>query len=56
VKRGVIDPLKVTRSALINASSVSALLLTTSCAIVEVKKDEGGGGEDDGHGHDHEDF
>jgi chaperonin GroEL len=55
VKRGVIDPLKVTRSALINASSVSALLLTTSCAIAEVKKDEPEGG-DDGHGHDHEDF
>jgi chaperonin GroEL len=54
VQRGVIDPLKVTKSALVNASSVSSLLLTTSCAISEIKKDEKE--EDDGHGHDHEDF
>lgn len=34
-ERGVIDPTKVTRSALMNAASVSSLLLTTSCAIAE---------------------
>ena len=33
VKAGVIDPTKVTRSALQNAASISALLLTTECMI-----------------------
>ena len=50
----MIDPLKVTKSALINAASVSGLLLTTSCAIAEKPKadDEDQGGDDhDGHGH-----
>jgi chaperonin GroEL len=56
VQRGVIDPLKVTKSALVNATSVAAMLLTTSCAIAEVKKDDKDEG-DDHHGHDHgEDF
>jgi len=32
---GIIDPLKVTRSALQNAASVSSILITTSCGIVE---------------------
>lgn len=35
VKAGVVDPTKVTRSALQNAASVAALLLTTECMIVE---------------------
>jgi chaperonin GroEL len=39
IERGVIDPVKVTRSALLNAASVSSMLLTTSCAIAE-KPDE----------------
>jgi chaperonin GroEL len=34
-KAGVIDPAKVTRSALQNAASIAALLLTTECAVVE---------------------
>ena len=37
---GIVDPTKVTRSALQNAVSVAALLLTTDCVITEVKKDE----------------
>lgn len=37
---GIIDPLKVTRTALENAVSVAALLLTTEAAIVEEAKDE----------------
>jgi chaperonin GroEL len=37
---GVIDPTKVTRSALQNAVSVASLLLTTDCVITEVKKDD----------------
>lgn len=41
VKHGIIDPTKVTRSALQNATSVAALFLTTECVIAEQpKKDE----------------
>ncbi|HTZ39266.1 MAG TPA: chaperonin GroEL [Syntrophales bacterium] len=50
VKAGVIDPTKVTRSALQNASSVAGLMLTTQCMVAEKPKKEsmppmpGGGG------------
>jgi len=51
VSAGVIDPTKVARTALQNASSIAALLLTTEALICEVKEDEkappmppGGGG------------
>ncbi|HNT56724.1 MAG TPA: chaperonin GroEL [Syntrophales bacterium] len=51
LKAGIIDPTKVTRFALQNASSVSALMLTTQCMIAEKPKEEapmppmpGGGG------------
>jgi chaperonin GroEL len=37
---GIIDPTKVTRSALQNAASVASLLLTTECMIAERPKDE----------------
>lgn len=40
IKVGVVDPLKVTRSALQNASSVSATLLTTEAGVVEIKDEE----------------
>ena len=40
VKTGVIDPLKVTRSGLQNASSISSLILTTQALIVEEDKKE----------------
>jgi len=36
VKAGVVDPTKVTRSALQNAASISGLLLTTECVVTEV--------------------
>jgi chaperonin GroEL len=36
VKSGIIDPAKVTRSALQNAASVAALMLTTECAITDI--------------------
>ncbi len=39
-KAGIIDPKKVTRSALENAASVSAMFLTTETAIVDIPKDE----------------
>jgi len=46
VDQGVIDPTKVTRTAIINAASVAGLLLTTECSINEVPEDKpaGGGG------------
>ncbi len=40
VEAGVIDPKKVTRSALQNAASISGLLITTECLITEIKEDE----------------
>ena len=39
-ERGVVDPTKVTRSALLNAASVSSILLTTSCAIADLPEEE----------------
>jgi len=50
VKAGVVDPTKVTRTALQNAASIAGLLLTTECMITEIpeKKEAPGGG---GHGH-----
>src|SRR6187455_2276323 len=45
VKAGVVDPTKVTRSALQNAASISGLLLTTEAIITELpEKEKGGGG------------
>ena len=40
VEAGVIDPTKVTRTALQNAASVAGLLLTTECVVVEKKEEE----------------
>jgi chaperonin GroEL len=53
VKKGVIDPAKVVRSALQNAASVATLLLTSDALVADLPKDEkkapagGGGGYDD---------
>ena len=52
VKAGVVDPKKVTRSALQNASSIAGLLLTTECLITEApEKDKKSAGGGDHHGH-----
>ena len=40
MKAGVVDPAKVTRTALQNAASIAALLLTTECLITDVPEDE----------------
>lgn len=40
IKAGIVDPAKVTRSALQNAASASSMLLTTEAGVVEIKKDE----------------
>lgn len=37
VEMGVIDPTKVTKTALVNAASISGLILTTDCSITEIK-------------------
>ena len=50
IAAGVVDPTKVTRSALQNASSISGLLLTTECLITDIPEKEEAGGD---HGHDH---
>ena len=39
-KAGVIDPLKVVRSALSNAASIAALMLTTECMVTNLEKDD----------------
>ena len=51
LKEGIIDPKKVTRVALENAASVAGMILTTECALVDIKEDNpasmppmGGGG------------
>ena len=41
VEMGVLDPTKVTRSALQNAASVAGLMLTTDCMVAELPKDDG---------------
>jgi chaperonin GroEL len=56
VADGVLDPVKVTRSALANAASIAALLLTTETLVVdkpEEAEDASGQGHSHGHGHGH---
>ncbi len=42
LKAGIIDPKKVTRVALENAASVAGMILTTECALVEIKEENAG--------------
>ncbi|MGN6299766.1 MAG: chaperonin GroEL [Angustibacter sp.] len=52
---GVIDPVKVTRSALRNAASIASMVLTTDTLVVEKKEEapEAAAGHGHGHGHGH---
>jgi chaperonin GroEL len=52
IKAGVVDPTKVTRTALQNAGSVAGLLLTTDCMITDIPEEEkpAPGGHDHDHG------
>ena len=50
LKAGIIDPKKVTRVALENAASVSGMILTTECALVDIKEDNPSGGMPAGMG------
>ncbi len=48
--QGIVDPVKVTRSALVNAASIAGMLLTTDALVVEKPADQD---DDAGHGHGH---
>ena len=52
--QGVLDPVKVTRSALVNATSIAAMLLTTETLVVDKPEEEepaAAAGHGHGHGH-----
>ena len=55
VAQGVLDPVKVTRSALQNAASIASMVLTTDTLVVEKKEEEpeSAGHAHGGHGHAH---
>jgi chaperonin GroEL len=55
LKDGVVDPVKVTRSAVANAASIAALLITTESLVVErpAKQEPAAAGGHGGHGHSH---
>ncbi len=53
VAQGVLDPVKVTRSALVNASSIAGMLLTTETLVVDKPEDEEPEAAGHGHGHGH---
>ncbi|MEU7986248.1 chaperonin GroEL [Streptosporangium canum] len=56
IAQGVIDPVKVTRSAVQNAASIAGMLLTTEALVVDKPEDEApaaAGGHGHGHGHGH---
>jgi chaperonin GroEL len=53
VAQGVIDPVKVTRSAVQNAGSIAGMLLTTEAAVAEKPEKEEANGHGHGHSHAH---
>ncbi|SHI90215.1 chaperonin GroEL [Mesonia phycicola] len=50
LEAGIIDPKKVTRVALENAASVSGMILTTECALIDLPEEDNGGGMPQGMG------
>ena len=52
-KAGIVDPVKVTRSALENAASIAALVLTTEALVVEKPEEPAPDAGGSGHGHSH---
>lgn len=50
IEKGIVDPTKVTRSALQNAASVSAMVLTTEATVTDIKSEEAMGGMPGGMG------
>jgi chaperonin GroEL len=53
LSQGILDPVKVTRSALVNATSIAAMLLTTETLVVEKPEEEEPDAAGHGHGHGH---
>jgi chaperonin GroEL len=53
VAQGVLDPVKVTRSALVNAASIAGMLLTTETLVVDKPEDDEPEAAGHGHGHGH---
>ncbi|RKT85172.1 chaperonin GroEL [Saccharopolyspora antimicrobica] len=54
VQAGIVDPLKVTRSAVANAASIARMVITTESAVVEKPEEEAAeAGHGHGHGHGH---
>jgi chaperonin GroEL len=53
VAQGIIDPVKVTRSAVQNAASIAGMLLTTETLVVEKPEEKEPAGDGHGHGHGH---
>src|SRR5215210_3725164 len=53
VVQGVLDPVKVTRSALQNAASIASMVLSTDTLVVEKKEEAPEGADGHGHGHGH---
>ncbi len=50
VEMGILDPTKVTRSAIQNAASVASLIITTECMVAELPQKDGGAGDMGGMG------
>jgi chaperonin GroEL len=53
IAQGVLDPVKVTRSAVENAGSIAGMLLTTEAAVAELPEPEEANGHGHSHGHGH---
>jgi chaperonin GroEL len=53
IAQGVLDPVKVTRSAVENAASIAGMLLTTEVAVAEIPESEEANGQGHSHGHGH---
>ncbi len=53
IAQGILDPVKVTKSALINATSIAGMLLTTETLVVEKPEEEEPQAAGHGHGHGH---
>jgi len=51
--RGVVDPVKVTKAALVNAASIATMVLTTESAVVDKPEEEDEAEHSHGHGHSH---
>ena len=51
--RGIVDPVKVTRSAIVNAASIARMLLSTESAVVDKPEEASPAADGHGHGHGH---